>query len=322
VIAPRGEGLPPSGNTGATLTNAKLIAGAHWLSGTTLVDADTVLDVVAEVTGDSVEILPRGAMGYASSFRIGAVRVLTEGQGSEAAAMGCHLEVRGEGCEILGLSKLAELYHRLELRATRFDVAVDGASFKPATLWREWKRGNVVSAVKISARARDDRQWRSGDWQSNAEGDTAYLGSTQAHRRLRVYDRRGPTRVELQARHEAAAAIAADLLGGDLEVGWAARALGHMRAFVDFRRGEDANVSRRPLAAWWQRFVTDAERADVRLTGVIVDTFERAAAWVERQVAPILAVYRRVLGREGLAQLLEQGHNRWTARHWRLAGVT
>jgi len=280
---------------------------------------DQVLDVVAEVTGDSVEVMPRGAMGYAARYRVGVVSVLAEGQGPEAEAMGCHVEVRGEGCEVLGLGKLAELYRRLELRATRIDPVLDGARFKPATMWRAWRAGNVSSAVKVSARAREDRQWRSGDWQSNAEGDTCYLGSTQAHRRLRCYDRRGPTRVELQARHEAAAAIAADLLGGDLEVGWAARVLGHIRAFVEFRKGDDSNVSRRPLAAWWSRFVRDAERSQVRLTGVVVDTFERAAAWIESQVAPILAVYRRVLGRDGLEELLRQGHSRWRPRHFRLA---
>jgi hypothetical protein len=311
--------LPPSGNTGATLTSGNLAAGVHWLSGTTKIDADTVLDVVAEVTGDSVEVMPRGARGYAARYRIGVVTVLAEGQGPEAEAMGCHLEVTGEGCEVLGLAKLAELYQRLELRATRIDPVVDGAKFKPATMWRAWRLGNLSSAVKIPARAREDRQWRSGDWQSNAEGDTVYLGSTQAHRRLRCYDRRGFTRVELQARHEAAAAIAADLLGADLEVGWAARVLGHIRAFVEFRKGEDTNVSRRPLASWWARFVRDAERSEVRLTGVVVDTFERAAAWVESQVAPILAVYRRVLGREALEELLRQGHRRWTPRHFRLA---
>jgi hypothetical protein len=303
------------------VTSDGLTAGVHYLSGTTLLASDAVLQVVAEVTGDSVEVMPRGAMGYATRYRVGPVVVLADGQGREAESMGVHVEVRGEGCEVLGLAKLADLYRRTAMRATRIDPVVDGARFKPATMWRAWRQGNVSSAVKLAARARDDRQWRSGDWQSNAEGDTCYLGSTQADRRLRCYDRRGPTRVELQARHDAAAAIAADLLGGDLEDGWAARVLGHIRAFVEFRKGDDLNVSRRPLAAWWARFVRDAERSQVRLTGVVVDTFERAAAWVERQVAPILAVYRRVLGAGALEQLVRQGQRRWSQRHVRLAGM-
>ena len=315
-----GAGLPPVGNTGATLTDSSVEPSVHWLSGTTNHETLRVLEVCTALTGSDVEVRPRGRLGYARQYVIGGLVVLADGQGPQAAAMGCHVEASGVVCEELGLSRLADLYRHLELRASRIDLAVDGCPFTPAKVWRAWITGKVRTQVKVSADALDDRQWRSGDWRRSATGDTAYLGSPRAQRMARVYDRRETgTRFELQTRDTAAAAIAADLLGGDLEVGFGRRLLGHVRAFVDFVGGSDPNVSRRPLLRWWAKFVRGVEASRVRLTGVRVDTFEAAQAWIEAAVAPTLAVYEERLGRRAMADLLEQGRHRWGVRHMRMA---
>jgi len=307
---------PPSGNTGASLTEV----GVHWLAGVSLRSSAEVLAVVQGVAEAEAVELPRGRLGYARRFEVGPVTVLTEGQGPQAASMGCHVEVSGSGCEELGLGRLVELYQELALRASRVDLAVDGCPFTPAVVWAEWVAGRVRTKAQVPAEAMEGRQWRSGQWIESATGDTAYLGSARSARRVRVYDMRETgTRLELQARGSAARAIAADVLDGEVGDGWALRVLGHVRAFVDFVEVEDENASRRPLADWWAAFVEGVERARVRLSGVVVDTFERARAWVEHQVAPMLAVYESRLGRSGVAALLLRGKRRWGSRHTRLA---
>lgn len=296
------------------------LVGVHWLAGVTLAPVEAVLAAVAEVTGESVEVMPRGALGYATRYRVGHVTVLADGQGVQAAAMGCHVEVTGEGCEAVGFSGLRRLHDVLELRASRLDLAVDACPFTPAEVWGAWTAGAVRSKVKVSPDALPGREWRSGEWVSSSTGDTAYLGSKRAARRVRVYDRRATgTRLELQVRHNAAAVIAADVFGVVPEA-LPGVVLGHVRAFVDFVEGDDLNASRRPLAGWWAAFIGHVSRSRVRLGGVVVDTFEAAAAWLNHQVAPLLAVFEARLGTEAVESLLRRGRGRWAAKHLRLAG--
>lgn len=311
---------PPCSNTGASVTEV----GVHWLAGISRMASDTVLSTVEGIVGTDRRELPRGALGYARRFEVGPVMVLTDGQGAQSAAMGCHVEVTGSGCEALGLAGLVDLFQSLGLRASRIDLAADNCPFTPAVVWAEWTAGRVRTKVQIAADAVEGREWRSGQWIESASGDTAYLGSSRAARMARVYDRRATgTRFELQARRHAAAAIAADLLDGEVGDGWALRVLGHLRAFVDFVEIEGENSSRRPLLEWWAAFVGGVERARVRLTGVVVDSFERIAAWVEYQVGPMLAVVEARMGRSGVASILSRGRSRWGSRHLRLAsGVT
>jgi len=293
--------------------------GVHWLAGITRESVDAVLSAVVEVTGESVEVLPRGALGYATRYRVGHVQVLADGQGPQAEAMGVHLEVTGAGCEALGFSKLRDLAVGLDLRVSRFDLAVDGCPFTPSEVWAAWTAGNVRTRVKVAAGALAGREWRSGKWMQSASGDTAYLGSSRAARMVRVYDRRETgTRLELQVRHGAAHAVASDVFGVS-EALVPARVLGHVRAFVDFVEGDDANVSRRPLALWWSSFVGHVERSGVRLAGVAVESFEAVVSWLHYQVGPLLAVLEARRGFDGVERLIRQGRRRWSARHNRLS---
>ena len=312
----RGGSVPPSGNTGASVTGE---VGVHWLAGVSLATESVVLDVVERVTGAGRERRPRGALGYSRRWRVGGVTVLAGGQGPYAASMGCHVEVSGEGCEELGLSGLVEIYQELGLRASRIDLAVDGCPFTPAQVWASWTAGQVRTKVKVASDAVEGREWRSGEWVSSSSGDTAYLGAGKAARRARVYDRRETgTRLELQMRHRAAAAVASDVLDGEVGEGWALRVLGHVRAFVDFVEVEGAHSSRRSLLPWWSAFVGHVERSKVKLCGEVVDTFEAAAAWIDHQVAPLLAVYESRLGADALRALVDRGRLRWRSRHTRL----
>lgn len=317
-----GGPLPPVGNTGASVTaegsESEGQVGVHWLAGRSLVPSAAVLSAVSEVVGAGFELMPRGNLGYRTQYRVGPVVVLTDGTGPQSEEMGTHIEVTGSGCEELGYAKLRELWHVVQLRVSRVDLAVDGCPFTPEQVWAAWTAGDVRTKVKLAKDAKEGREWRSGEWIQSASGDTAMLGGRQAARRLRVYDRRETgTRLELQVRHKAADAIAAavfsrpeDLVGSEV--------LSHVRSFVDFLEGEDENVTRRPLATWWAEFVGHVAKSRVRLTGEVMGTFDDAVEWIKKQVAPLLAVMSERLPWSTFVEILDDGQKRWKEHHRRL----
>lgn len=317
-----GGPLPPVGNTGASVTaegpEVEVGVGVHWLAGRSLVPSAAVLSAVSEIAGAGVEEMPRGNLGYRTQYRVGPVVVLTDGMGPQAETMGTHIEVTGAGCEELGYAKLRELWHVVQLRVSRVDLAVDGCPFTPEQVWAAWTAGDVRTKVKLAKDAKEGREWRSGEWIQSASGDTAMLGGKQAARRLRVYDRRETgTRLELQVRHGAADVVAAAVFSSpDEAVG--SEVLSHVRSFVDFLEGEGENVTRRPLASWWLEFVGGVEKSRVRLTGEVTGTFLEAVEWIEKQVAPLLAVVASRLPRSTFLGILAAGQARWKEHHRRL----
>lgn len=308
---------PPSSNTGASVTPDGEWLGVHWLAGTSDLSTDTVLSLLHEVTGESVEVAARSKW-YREGYRVGPVRVLASGVTGAWVPMGCHIIADGSACEALGLEGLRRIYAELGLKVARFDVAQDGCPFTPREVADAWYSDDVRTKVKVAADAREDRPWRSCDWQSSPSGDTFYMGSPRAARRVRVYDRRGPVRLELQTRDAAAVAIAADLFAAPVE-DFGRRFLSHVRAFVDFVEAGEGNISRRPLAGWWAAFCEGVEKSRVRVTAVVVESFARVAAWVERQVAPMLAVIAERRGDVAVSALLSRGRSRWRSKHARLA---
>ena len=312
--------LPPSGNTGVSVTSGAWV-GVHWLTGTTFTYAvGDVLSRLQDLTGIDPVAMPRGARGYRVVHRLGPVVVFSEGNED----MGVSVEVEGEGCELLGFDGLTSLWADLDLRISRIDLAADGAPFTPAESWAAWTAGQVRTKVKASTRATAGREaWRSGAWMQNAEGDTATFGSPRSNRLVRVYDRRGTTRVELQVRKEAAEAVASDVFLRPVEE--LPRAiLGHIRAFVDFVDVEaDSNIGRAPLLPFWDAFCGHVEKAQVRLTGSTLKTFEKVDQWIRRQVAPSFAVWMQRMGPAKVEELFRLGRSRWTRQHEQLAtGLT
>ena len=311
---------PPSGNTGVSMTSGSWV-GVHWLTGTTFsYGVGDVLSRLQDLTGIDPITLPRGARGYRVAHRLGPVVVFSEGNDD----MGVSVEVEGEGCELLGFDGLTSLWADLNLRVSRIDLAADGAPFTPAESWAAWTAGQVRTKVKASTRATTGREaWRSGSWMSNAEGDTATFGSPRSNRLIRVYDRRGATRVELQVRKEAADVIATDVFLRPVEE-LPRAVLGHIRAFVDFVDvAADSNIGRAPLLSFWDAFCGHVEKAQVRLTGTVLRTFEKIDEWIRRQVAPSFAVWMQRLGPDKVTELFQLGKARWTRQHEQLAaGLT
>lgn len=167
-------------------------------------------------------------------------------------------------------------------QARRVDLRFDHDFFTPGQVNAEW----AIEVGARGSRVRSTVRRDNASYERRYDGhDIMRLGSRQSDRFMRIYVRpEGHTRVELECKGERAEAVAGDLLGvyragGDV----ALRALGHVRAFVEF-----------PAADWWARFVAASVQCKLTLRKDREASVERMGEWLRRQVAPTLAAWTAV----------------------------
>ena len=78
----------------------------------------------------------------------------------------------------------------------------------------------------------------------------------------RIYDKRGPTRLEIEFREKWADKKSARYLPPPLPNTGYSRCMGILRDFVDFVDAavSGENISRAPLLPWWSTFIDGAEK--------------------------------------------------------------
>jgi DNA relaxase NicK len=124
---------------------------------------------------------------------------------------------------------------------------------------------------------------------------TVYAGSKSSDRMVRVYNKRGDTRLEFQMRDERAHAVCLDVFAHAWDE-WEYTVKTHLRQFIDFSKTD-----------WWAVFVLTAHRADLKISSARRLSLSRMENWFIRQVVVSLSVYEDVFGkaeaRERLSQL-------------------
>ena len=287
---------PPSSNTGAELT-------IHWLRGGFDIEHEEILGLVQQVLPDSYIESPEGGHQFLYKrhhLLTNGIRIYFEPLADNMPKV--LLECPGKACEVLGHHNLQVLFCNADL--TRSDIAFDYAPFTPREVATWVREGN------IRTRAKARRFFE--DLSSEGEGETVYIGSRQSPQMLRVYDRRGFTRVELELKDEMARAFKEILLLDASE--FAEKAVGVLREFVDFVDVEkDSNVSRAPLLALWEEFTRNCSRVKIRTAGVVTQTLETVTEWLETQVPAMLYTFARAGGSVG--ELLRLGQGRQKRKH-------
>jgi len=334
---------PGSGNTGAEITEApepgSLRALVDWLEGS--FPAELSRDSVFDILGAPAE---EGALrsddGRCLNFeefesargvkywKCGHVRI------SERSSGGWWFCASGQGCrEMEGAGVVGDwsafVGHLLlySFKPARLDFAIDDA--QGLVPMRE-VAGIVASIAKpdapIRTRAHRTRIFQEFDRQGG-EGTTYYIGSAQSDTLVRIYDAarsRGLeqiqwTRVELQLRSERAEE-ACKLIASAGDV---APLVGVLRSHVDFldpdSLGDQVNMSRRPIASWWQALTQGVERLRLHVSRV-QKTVEDVVSWLHRQCAPSLGLILNVpgLGLDMLLTLACAGEKRLSNRHRRM----
>ena len=290
--------LPPASNTGVTVT----WQGLHWFSGTCrgLLSAD-VLACLGQHLNTLPLLLERGGFGYQLSGRVGGAAVYWSPGRHDV-----YVVLPGEVCEQLGVVGVVAIAADLDLvPSSRLDFAWDIEGVAVADFQGAWHAGDLVT------RAHRD------SWEElrNTEGSTFYMGSRASERFVRVYDRRGPTRLKMEWKGDRAVALWSRLLAC-AEENWSKAALTELRAFVDFRElAASVHPRLRPLLGWWSLIVGEAERDAVCIPRG-VRTLAQKRAWFRRCVSPSLAMLRDSSGdwTSELAALLRDGEARYSKR--------
>jgi len=296
--------------------------GVHWFAGTTRRAVSDVFEAVSALRDGAPVVEHKRGMrgGYSHSASCGGVTVAWGDNRPDV-----FVNVPGEPCEELGIPGLAALSVSLELEpSSRLDVAWDTHVLTPDTAAAAFVAGDVVARIDRTVNPETGRM-RGIERRSNHEGDTVYLGSRTSERFVRFYDRRGPTRVEMELKERRAVELWRRMLALNDEEAWGMEALAELRHFLDFRQmvlgkrsGKPVAVSERPLLAWWAEFVQGAERRSTVLPRK-VDKLETMDKWLRQQVAPVLALVVDAYGPEVVRDLLTVGRPRYQARPDRVA---
>lgn len=310
---------PPCGNTG--VQSACVV---DWLHGTFLeagTSIDQALEHVRFLFGEIVP-LDRGFRGYANSGRI------LNGMGWVAwdynrPDMGVHVvlpsSALGELSRTVGdMQGLGAFLLSVGFKVGRFDVAIDD-------------RVGYLDLDQI-CQAVDDRRytsrWRRYQERRSRVGDgpfavTLEFGSRTSESFLRIYDKAAEQsqkgvegldgvhwlRVELELKGSRAHAAFEK---------WVVEGFGFVpgliRGYLEFKEpGQAEQRTRWSIAGWWARFLGYAEKLRLVLPSP-VRTLETVRAWVERQVAPSLALLVKAEGGavDWLYLLLKEGAARLT----------
>jgi hypothetical protein len=233
-----------------------------------------------------------------------------------------HVVLPGEACAV-GVGALLQLLTRLRMwsircEVGRLDLAVDGVPFTPADAYEAVQQRQTVSWVKRGSDGLLHHTWKSSN--GNGEGETLYLGGRQSQRYMRIYNKRGPTRIELETKRDYAQAVAVALLELRVDVELARFVVACLREFCDFGVQDGVHGARGvKLLPWWAAFVGSADRIgrlDIdRREHLSVD---RTLSWLDRAVVPSLAmvvVCYGGVGRQLLDGWIESAIPHLSARH-------
>ena len=197
----------------------------------------------------------RGSVRSTWSLSDGFVKVLVYGAEGKTREY-VSVELSGASCGVVrrdGLVKLnRELMECGEVRCSRLDLAWDGVPFTVAQV-RGWAESGSGVGKGVSA--------EHTAYHSNAEGATVYVQGPKERkgdRLVRVYDRRGPVRLEIELKGDWAARVFC--LMAFESSGWEDLAYQALLAYVDFRDVSDGGRSNRAdRLPEWERFVGDRE---------------------------------------------------------------
>ncbi|MCW5875217.1 MAG: replication initiation factor domain-containing protein [Anaerolineales bacterium] len=283
----------------------------HWLSLTLWADKEYALKLWEEwfqqYLGPLVAV-GHGGRGFKGLYQaLGAAKLYADPVGEGAYV---HLEFPGSACDALPPKLIQEFIVSLnrweKFRVSRLDLAWDGVGFTPQHVVEAVSEEKLRSLLKRKTLHVHDQPFE--EREDGVLGTSSVrLGSNQSSRMLRVYDKRGPVRLEFQTRAERADLVARDVLLR-LPQTWAEAALAHLRDYVDFEfEGK--------LLAWWEQFVREIGRAFKKISDARQLELSRMTAWVMNQVAPTLSVLADVLGEDIYTAITVQGRRKRGKRY-------
>jgi DNA relaxase NicK len=280
--------------------------GIHWLNFTVHApreDAFMVYDILFKSTFGDLEELGHGGRGFKEIFHALLEFKIYVTPAHEMQDEYFHFEIPGQACELLewryfqGLESLLSSTYQNKYIYKRIDLAFDNCPFTPIQVEESIRVGNVRSLAKRESLEVHNSPFALKD--NGEEGTyTVNFGSRSSERMIRVYDKRGYTRLELELKELRADLVARELFQADDISKWYEIMVRHLKDFIDF------DIS------WWEEFVGGYGRAWAIVTKPKEVEMGKLINWIDRQVTPALSVLVDTQPEEVMNILLKRGRER------------
>ena len=157
-------------------------------------------------------------------------------------------------------------------------------------------------------------------------GKTLYLGSRSSEAYLRIYDKAAEqnseglhwARVEIEYKADRARQILEYVLSTK-SLDCVCRSILNYVAFKSPPVGSDS-FERWPIVSWWLEFL-QVDEVLVLAFGNPSSTIEKAVDWIDKQVAPTLALVQEAYGDEKVKRLINSGSKRLNEKHYAMLKV-
>jgi DNA relaxase NicK len=228
----------------------------------------------------------------------------------------CTFEFPGQACGSSAPEQFIDFYHLTQLKkyrtnVTRIDFAFDHVPFSPFDIYQailnDAKRGKEEKPIVRSQAERSSLEIISSPLKMREDGsglgqDTCYFGDRSSQRFLRVYNKRGPTRLELELKEDRANLVAGDIFSKDVEK-WHEVAISHLLDFIDID------------LPWWKEFINQTDRAYMKLRYAKDVSLEKSRKWLLGQVSPTMAAISEVTGGDIVLEMDKEGRKRMGKRY-------
>jgi len=214
------------------------------------------------------------------------------------------IEIPGKACQLIGFIGLSSLLDQLntkyeKVRVNRIDLAFDNCNFTVKDVEDCLLDDNLRSYFK-----RSTIKIYNNPYEINEVGEIGTSGITvggrSSTRYMRIYDKHGFTRLELEFKHDKAVQVALDLFNNNTPEDALSMALGHVRDYIDF------------FTDWWEVFIQDFERLYKTLPENVKEmNLQNIKLWFENQIASAFFVLASLEPNE-LNNIYEIGRNKYT----------
>lgn len=268
------------------------------------------------------DIRDHGFHGYHMAEVFNGVTVMYDGRLNQDGVddMGICVEISGQGCRALetfgGIEWLPFLSFVMaednEFHVTRLDLAFDDHT-------------GILDRLQL-INDTDDHNYRSKfrTWEVRygTKGFTIYHGSKQSAAMIRIYDKAAERglidgthwiRVEIQLRDEnAAGAIRAYLEKQNLGAVYG----GFLATYLVYLlESNDKNISRWPVAPYWDKLIQGAERIHVAASPGVQYNIFHLEAWLRDTAGGGLETWIEIFGLEALPEMLKTRKGKLNPKH-------
>jgi len=211
-----------------------------------------------------------------------------------------NIEIPGQACELIswqlfqGLDDVLRSNYPNDYHYTRLDFSFDELSFSPQDAEDAISNNQVRSLAK-----RETLIVHKSPFEKRDNGEigthTIEFGSRFSERMIRIYNRRGFTRLEIELKKNRADLIAKQIFSAQDVSEWWPIMISHLRDYIDFKTD------------WWDEFINGVGRARAIVSSPKEMSAERITRWLEKQVAPSLSAIHDMRPDYFLKDLIMQG---------------